>query len=103
MLPLAAVVLDAIGTRPASFAELAGSSSAIPLIMVKAGADAAPLLNNRRVIEALQLQGSVLMLFEDQAEAEAFEKAAQQARKHAERARAAALAQKGRRFMSTRR
>ncbi len=56
MLPLGAVVLDAAGTRPASFVELAGSEAPIPLIMVKSGADAVPLLNHKRVIGELQLR-----------------------------------------------
>ncbi len=103
MLPRSAVLLDPTGIKAATFTDLAGSASEIPLVLVKADAEAAPLLNNRRVIEALQLQSSVLMLFESATEAAEFERAAERAWQHAKGARAAALAQRGRRFMSTQR
>jgi hypothetical protein len=102
MLSLAAVVVSAGGVNAASFADLAASSGAIPMVMVKSGTDAAALLNNRRVIEALQLQSSILLLFENATEAEAFEHAAGLARAAAGRAKAAALTARGRRFARTR-
>ncbi len=55
------------------------------------------------MIEVLQLQSSVLMLFESATEGAEFERTAERVRQHAKGAKTAALAQRGRRFMSTQR
>jgi hypothetical protein len=102
MLPLNAVVIAPPGHPAPSLGDLAGRFGAAVSLIVKAGADPAKLLTDGRVAEALRLRSPVLLLFEDAAEAAAFEKAAGLARASAKRAKAAAHAERGRRFARTR-
>jgi hypothetical protein len=91
MLHLSAVVLAPIGQSPATLDELAGKFGvAVPLV-IKARTNAAQLLKDGALSRRCSCGASILLLFEDAAEAAEFEKAAGLARDAVQRRKGATM------------